>query len=764
MRSKKMKIKKFREIFILAMIIAIITGIYINIRKSKAEEANGILVKIEDIEGKISEQRMLIAVTENEDGTYIVKIPNKINENKIINLYTESEEVIEIETTENEQILTLSKDKTLDNNIKLKAVYIAENENINMLKVTGTEVYTSGGFLGNQDINRRSIESITFESSTSEASSATYLWDVSESGDNSVIAWYTETSEPYNVHIGSTNGKIYANPDSSYLFANIGADKICTKSNVINGLNNLDTSKVTNMSNMFLECGYYSMTSLDLGDNFYTNNVTNMSGMFYECGIEKMTNLNLGDNFDTSNVTDMNFMFYACGYMSLSSLHLGDKFDTSKVTNMNSMFHECGTKELTSVSLGNKFDTSNVTDMDNMFYFLGYTSMTNLYLGSKFTNIATANKYMFDGCGTTQSATINISPIIYKSETEAYLNSSHNEIIDISSKTNAKFYTDSIAPTIKVSPESVIKCKSTSITILIIDEEEKGLSTNNSYQYYLSSSSIELTDGSWTTYTSGTAFTIGNEITGTRYLFIKRVSNINGIESKGEGTEITIGGTTYQRFGEYVFDNTEPIVRVEYENQDKNVEVKIIANEEIQEINDWILLENKKELSRIYEKDTVEDVIVRDLVGNETKVSIEVKISKELEIKSEKYIIDLEKSEYIKGVRVQTEAKDFLNNIETNAESIVIRDKDGNEVKDTSIIGTGMTINFNNGERVLTIVVTGDINGDGIITASDVSKLKSAIIGKKTLEGAYKEAGDLKEDEEIKGSDLSRLKKMIIGL
>ena len=101
---------------------------------------------------------------------------------------------------------------------------------------------------------------------------------------------------------------------------------------------------------------------------------------------------------------------------------------------------------------------------------------------------------------------------------------------------------------------------------------------------------------------------------------------------------------------------------------------------------------------------------------------------------------------------------------ETNAESIVIRDKDGNEVKNTTIVGTGMTVNFNNGEKILTIVVTGDINGDGKVTASDLANLKSAIIGNKILEGAYKVAGDLKEDEEIKGSDLSRLKMMIIGL
>ena len=46
------------------------------------------------------------------------------------------------------------------------------------------------------------------------------------------------------------------------------------------GLNNLDTSKVTDMSEMFRACN--SIQSLDLS-NFDTSEVTDMSGMFYNC-------------------------------------------------------------------------------------------------------------------------------------------------------------------------------------------------------------------------------------------------------------------------------------------------------------------------------------------------------------------------------------------------------------------------------------------------------------------------------------------------
>ena len=138
--------------------------------------------------------------------------------------------------------------------------------------------------------------------------------------------------------------------------------------------------------------------------------------------------------------------------------------------------------------------------------------------------------------------------------------------------------------------------------------------------------------------------------------------------------------------------------------------------------------------------------------------------TKKLNVTSENYIIDIENSNYIKDVKTKTQMKDFLKNIETNAESIVVKDKNGKEVTDTSLIATGMTVDFNNGEKVLVVVIYGDINGDGEIKTSDLSNLKKAIIGTKTLEGAYAEAADLNNDGKIKASDISKIKKILIGL
>ena len=71
----------------------------------------------------------------------------------------------------------------------------------------------------------------------------------------------------------------------------------------IKGIENLNTSKVTDMSRMFDWC--FKLTNLDVS-NFNTSNVTDMSRMFAYC--YSLTNLDVG-NFDTSNVTDMSGMF-----------------------------------------------------------------------------------------------------------------------------------------------------------------------------------------------------------------------------------------------------------------------------------------------------------------------------------------------------------------------------------------------------------------------------------------------------------------------
>ncbi|MBQ2056028.1 MAG: BspA family leucine-rich repeat surface protein, partial [Bacteroidaceae bacterium] len=71
----------------------------------------------------------------------------------------------------------------------------------------------------------------------------------------------------------------------------------------IEGIENLNTSNVTDMYRMFDNCT--SLTNLDVS-NFNTSNVTNMKAMFAFC--TSLTSLDLS-KFNTSNITDMSWMF-----------------------------------------------------------------------------------------------------------------------------------------------------------------------------------------------------------------------------------------------------------------------------------------------------------------------------------------------------------------------------------------------------------------------------------------------------------------------
>ena len=123
--------------------------------------------------------------------------------------------------------------------------------------------------------------------------------------------------------------------------------------------------------------------------------------------------------------------------------------------------------------------------------------------------------------------------------------------------------------------------------------------------------------------------------------------------------------------------------------------------------------------------------------------------------KVKEYII---KGTYIRNIQPQTVYSNFIKNIVTNQSYEI---KEGNiTITGIDKIKTGQKLILKN--TTYTLVVTGDINGDGDIRLSDLSTLKMQLIGKRSLTGANKEAGDINEDGDIKLSDLSKMKKIII--
>ena len=118
--------------------------------------------------------------------------------------------------------------------------------------------------------------------------------------------------------------------------------------NQIEGIENLNTENVKDMSNMFYICS--GLISLDV-THFNTENVKNMSNMFYGCS--GLISLDV-THFNTENVTSMCNMFYSCS--SLTSLDVTN-FNTANVTDMSNMFSNC--RNLTTIYVSDKFVINN---------------------------------------------------------------------------------------------------------------------------------------------------------------------------------------------------------------------------------------------------------------------------------------------------------------------------------------------------------------------------------------------------------------------
>lgn len=228
-----------------------------------------------------------------------------------------------------------------------------------------------------------------------------YIWPDWSWGDQSIC-------------YGSDATKIYANPDSSYMFSSfsgiysadlsgIDTSEVISMKGMFKGastlssldLSRFDTRKVQDMSEMFSEMapGRGGINfALDLS-SFNTQNVTNMKGMFR--GSTKFTGLNM-PNFNTSNVTDMSEMFSRAS--RLTSLNLSS-FDFQNVRDMNNMFSYTQIASL----VVSRFNTGNVLNFSHLF---DNTPLTSINTTAFETQSATNMSSMFAGV---KLATLDLS-------------------------------------------------------------------------------------------------------------------------------------------------------------------------------------------------------------------------------------------------------------------------------------------------------------------------------------------------------------------
>ena len=297
----------------------------------------------------------------------------------------EKEEVIQDPPEENSPASTSSINTDEANNSQEQLDEIQSSDDKTSETLNSTESENA------EESNQQNIAKSSEESIIASGTFGTSDWYITYDGVLHIGAGtFRSTSEinpwsRYRVEKIVFEGNVIAAEDSSYLFGNSGGT--WADLTEIEGLDKLDTSRVTNMSGMFNNTR--GLTKLDVS-NFDTSNVTNMYAMFN--GLFDLTSLDVS-NFDTRNVTNMSLMF--ANVINIDKFDLSN-FDTRNVTDMSLMFANLRRSDLDTFSMDlSNFDTSQVTNMERMF--LGLNRVSSLDISSFDTSKVTNMSSMFSG-------------------------------------------------------------------------------------------------------------------------------------------------------------------------------------------------------------------------------------------------------------------------------------------------------------------------------------------------------------------------------
>ena len=129
-------------------------------------------------------------------------------------------------------------------------------------------------------------------------------------------------------------------------------------------------------------------------------------------------------------------------------------------------------------------------------------------------------------------------------------------------------------------------------------------------------------------------------------------------------------------------------------------------------------------------------------------------------------IVRPEKTSYIRWNTPLAGTVDVKSFLEANTGIEGIGDKvytsDNKEVPSDTLVGTGMYVKVKNDNTL--IIVKGDLNGDGKVTPTDLSKLKQMLVKSATFDYCYQKAADMNNDNEITTTDVSLLKMFLVGM
>lgn len=125
-----------------------------------------------------------------------------------------------------------------------------------------------------------------------------------------------------------------------------------------------------------------------------------------------------------------------------------------------------------------------------------------------------------------------------------------------------------------------------------------------------------------------------------------------------------------------------------------------------------------------------------------------------------------EDGSYLLGVSENTTVKTVVSNFVSGFGSIVVVNYLDTKLSDTAKVGTGARVQLKDGDTVvdsLTVIVTGDVNGDGAVNYNDTTSMQKHLENKELLVSNFFLAGNLVSDTVINTKDILALQRKILA-
>ncbi len=120
---------------------------------------------------------------------------------------------------------------------------------------------------------------------------------------------------------------------------------------------------------------------------------------------------------------------------------------------------------------------------------------------------------------------------------------------------------------------------------------------------------------------------------------------------------------------------------------------------------------------------------------------------------------------FVKNVEEETTVNGFVGQFEN--EKIKVFNSSDVQILGKVIVGTGNVINLYKGENIvdsLSVVIDGDVNGDGVVDSTDCMRVKAALLDLFEFSESQFEAADSDENESLNATDYIRLKYKLLSV